>query len=226
MKKTTLLLLILALSFASFSMCNGDEDETSDIQGTENSRSSDNDDDTNGEDENNDNDKSSSTEETQTKSDVMDALKNYDREIKVEGTESRQYSQYSEKEPLVMYHESKEKFDEFRMEYLGGAHLNRKFIEDEFEETFKNNVVLTVFMGEKNSGGYNIFIKNKAVVKDNVLYLGAELVFPPVNAMVSMSITSPNVFVIVPKDKFEGVKSVIVYDAETSKIMDSIDIEM
>ncbi len=63
----------------------------------------------------------------------------------------------------------------------------------------KHNLV-AAFMGEKNTGGYDIDI-DKVTFFPTKVEVGFKEIFPEKGAMVTMAFTSPYVFVAVPKNK-------------------------
>lgn len=55
---------------------------------------------------------------------------------------------------------------------------------------FSKQQIVVVFLGQRNSGGYTIKIKN-VIEKDNKLYVEVEKVGPQPNENVTMAITNP-----------------------------------
>lgn len=81
--------------------------------------------------------------------------------------------------------------------------------EEEFEELLKIDLekhdLLVCFLGEKTTGGYDIDIDEVKFSKTTSEVFLKELV-PEKNAMVTMSFTSPYIFVTLPKNKSILVK--------------------
>ncbi len=135
--------------------------------------------------------------------------------IKLRFIRSGTNSNYMERKPELFLINDRETLDNFKDIYFG-SNIRPDY---KFDIDLSSEELITIFMGQKSSGGYSIGVEKEAIIDDGILNINAILNTPPAGAIVTMQITSPYIMVAIPKESIGYFNEIKLINQENSKTL-------